>query len=317
MHPGQGQSYSADGRSEVQPDHIAIGDFIAYGGRLMPRVRGAEANGGAPAAAGDASAEGQGGGPGLYDLAEVPEHLRPAVEPHLKKIEANVTQRFQEAADFRKQWEPFQGIEGLTQLQPDALSELVAFHNEVLSDEEAFKQWWTELGQEAGWMQDVSAGDGGDNGDDELGGGDAAPEVVELRGQVEELKGLVNQLVEGQQTQEQQTRQDAAKQAIESELVDLAGKELGEGQKFDDDTRNAILTFALRYPQDPEAVSKGYADLQKLRGQSQSELVTDKLGQPDPAVRGGTADTEPPTVTSFAEAKRLARERSKAAVGAT
>jgi hypothetical protein len=57
-------------------------------------------------------AEGQGGGLGLYDLTTVPEHLRPVVEPLLKKVEANVTQRFQEHADFRKQWEPFSGSRG-------------------------------------------------------------------------------------------------------------------------------------------------------------------------------------------------------------
>jgi hypothetical protein len=320
MHPGQGQSYSADEGSQVQPDHTVAGDFIAIDGRLLPRVRGGESDGGAPAGVADPAAggggEGQGDGPGLYDLTTVPEHLRPAVEPHLKQIEANVTQRFQEAADFRKQWEPFSGIEGLADLQPDAVKELVEFHRDVLSQgPDALKAWWTQIGEHAGWAQEVSGGDAGDDDDDDDLGGDDSPAIADLRGQVEQLTSLVEQLVEGHQAGETEKRTTAAKQAIESDLEALAKEHLGEDKKFDDKTRDAILTFALRYPNDDDAVRKGYADLQGIKGEAQSSLVEDKLEQPAAALRGGAADTAPAEITSFAEAKRLARERAKAAVG--
>lgn len=319
MHPGQGQSYSADEQSEVQPMHVVVPGFpgfIAYGGRLMARVAGGENVGGAPAAGADAGAgegEGQGGGLGLYDLTTVPEHLRPVVEPLLKKVEGNVTQRFQEHADFRKQWEPFQEVEGLTELQPDALKELVEFHRDVLSNADAFKDWWTQLGTEAGWMPDASAGDDGQG--DEF-GDEVPPAVSQLQEAVESLSAQVQSLVDGHQQTEQTQRTEAAKQAINTELEQLAGEELGEGQKFDDETRDAILTFALRYPQDADAIKKGYADLQKLSGKSQVELVKDKLEQPSGGTTpAGPPDTSPGQVTSFAEAKRLARERRTAAVG--
>lgn len=321
MHPGQGQSYSADERSDVQPEFVVVPGlpgFIAHGGRLMARVAGGETNGaGAPAGVaepGADGAEGQGEGLGLYDLTTVPEHLRPIVEPELKKIEANVTKRFEEAAAFRKQWEPLSAIEGLTDLQPDALKELVEFHQGVLSDPEAFKAWWTQLGEQAGWMQDVSGGDGGEDGGDDL-GGDDPPAIAEIRQTLEGLTTLVEQLAEGQQTSQATQRTEAAKQAITAELEALAGEHLGEGQKFDDDTREAILTFAWRYQDDPEAIAKGFADLQKVKGQSQSSLVEDKLVQPSTALRGGPPDTAPTEITSFAEAKQLARARREAGVG--
>lgn len=319
MHTGQGQSHSAAKESGVQPDHLTIGDFIAYEGRLMPRVRGGENVGGAPAAA-DAGGEpnaggaGQGEGLGLYTdlLTEVPEHLRPVVEPVLKKMEGKVTQRFQEHSDFRKQWEPLQGVEGLADLQADELSELVEFRRDVLADPEKMREWWEQLGQQAGWMTDDVSGGDDDDDDDE---GDIPPHVAELQSQVQELSQAVQQLVAGHQTQEQRAAQEAAKTAINTELKELAEEHLGEGKQFDDETRDAILTFALRYGDDPEAIAKGFKDLQKIKGGAQSSLVDDVLEQPAAANRGGRPDTAPAEVKDFAQAKQLARARRQAAVG--
>lgn len=321
MHPGQGQSHSVN-ESEVQPQFVVVPGlpgFIAGGGRFMARVAGGESNGGAPAGVADPAAGGgeggQGGGlDGLYDLTEVPEHLRPVVGPLLKKVEGNVTQRFQEHADFRKKWEPFDGIEGLTELQPEQLTELLEFQREILSNPDSFKEWWKGIGEHGGWLQEL-AGNGEDDDDDD---DDVDPGLLELRGQIETLAGAVQQLIEGQQTRDQQDAQTQAKQAIRKELDDLAVEELGEGQKFDELTEESILKLALAYPKDPNAIGKAYKDFLKITGKSQGDLVKTALDQPaGVANAGGAPDTalEPPK--TFAEAKERARARSRAAVGST
>jgi hypothetical protein len=124
---------------------IYFGRYVLYRGRVMPLVAGGESNG-APAAAGDGGAGGAGdggdgaSGPIPWDLSSVSEELRPHVEAALKGVEGGVTKRFQEHADFRKQWEPYAGVEGLSEISPEDMARLVAFH-QTASDEQQFEQW--------------------------------------------------------------------------------------------------------------------------------------------------------------------------------
>lgn len=318
MHPGQGQDHSAEKQSDVQPYVVVPGSpgYIVSRGRWLPRVRGGESNGAPAAAAGDAAGGdggGQGEGLGLYDLTEVDEHLRPIVEPLLKKVEGNVTQRFQEHADFRKTWEPYQGVDGLTDLSSDEVSELVAFHRDVLAaGPDALKEWWQGIGEHAGWMPDGSGGDAGDEGDL---GGDAPPQIVELQQQVQAMAQAVQQLIDGQQTRETQDAQSAAKEAIGNELKALGAEKLGEGQEFDEVTRQSILQLALAYPDDPQAIAKAYQDFEKIAGKVEGGLVEHALGQPRAANAGGSADTSAEEPKTFAEARERAKARSRATVG--
>jgi hypothetical protein len=133
---------------------IYFGRYVLYRGRVMPLVAGGESNG-APAAAGDGGAGGAGdggdgaSGPIPWDLSSVSEELRPHVEAALKGVEGGVTKRFQEHADFRKQWEPYAGVEGLSEISPEDMARLVAFH-QTASDEQQFEQWLRAVAQEFG-----------------------------------------------------------------------------------------------------------------------------------------------------------------------
>lgn len=53
------------------------------------------------------------------ELQELPEHLRPVVEPTFKKWEQNVNQRFQQQAEQFKNYEPYQ--EYIQQYDPDSI----------------------------------------------------------------------------------------------------------------------------------------------------------------------------------------------------
>jgi hypothetical protein len=115
---------------------------------------------------------GGGGGDDLYGpyLADVPEELRPLVTEPLKRQNSDFTRRFQEAAQFRQQFEPLSKIEGLTDMDPEGLQALLAFSQEQLSGPEKFNPWlrdlalndpdaqildedtWTQVGQARGWL---------------------------------------------------------------------------------------------------------------------------------------------------------------------
>src|SRR4051812_42386476 len=112
----------------------------------------APAAGAQPGAEG-ADGQGQAGAPdnpnGLYpDLSGVPESVRAQVESLLKEYDGNVTRKFQEAAEYRKQWEPY-GELGITDVDPTELSDLMAFR-EIASDPEAFKEWHQAIGEQLG-----------------------------------------------------------------------------------------------------------------------------------------------------------------------
>jgi hypothetical protein len=124
----------------VQPKPTDDRPWAGLGFRMEvatePAAGGGEAGG--EGAAGNDQADSSLGG--LYDLGSVPEELRGYVEDVAKQIQGNVTRRFQEHADFRKTWEPFSQVEGLTDLPPDELQELVQFRD-IASDPAQFDDW--------------------------------------------------------------------------------------------------------------------------------------------------------------------------------
>ena len=82
-------------------------------------------------------------GDALYQeyVADHPEELRPFLIDVLRKQDAKITPRLQEAAELRKTFEPYSKIEGFDQLTPDDVSEFIAFRNEILPDPGALGAW--------------------------------------------------------------------------------------------------------------------------------------------------------------------------------
>jgi hypothetical protein len=72
-------------------------------------------------------AEGQGAtdNPNAQYLTDVPEELHPLFDDVLKRKDGDFTKRFQKAAEFQKQWEPYSQIEGLNGMSPDEVADLV------------------------------------------------------------------------------------------------------------------------------------------------------------------------------------------------
>jgi hypothetical protein len=272
---------------------IYFGRYVLYRGRVMPLVAGGESNG-APAAAGDGGAGGAGdggdggSGPIPWDLSSVSEELRPHVEAALKGVEGGVTKRFQEHADFRKQWEPYAGVEGLSEISPEDMARLVAFH-QTASDEQQFEQWLRAVAQEFGITgeqpQTPAPGDG------EPPDTNAALQKMfdDFTGKLEERFAPIEQFMG---TSEASQREQAVRAEIDSAIADI----VGDGEAWPDDKRESVLQLAHAYPSEmplEETIQKAHQDYLRIRGEAQSELVDPKQGGPGPTVNGGRPDTAP------------------------
>jgi hypothetical protein len=265
-------------------------------------------------------------GQGLYDLADVPEELHQYLIPELKKIEGNVGRKLQEAADLRKQVEPLQGVEGLSDIPAEDLGALVDFYgiaqdperfNEWFTqtamqsaqeDPEAFEEWWADIGTELGLLED---GEGEGEGE----GGEEPDAVAELRDQLAELQSQVGEFKQSETQREHDQRVQAREQSIQEQLAnldfgDLEGDELEEAQK---DVIKLALAYDDREPD--EQIQLAFQDYQRLIGRGESGLIDSKLNQPGGALNGGQATRETPEVTAE-NVKDFARERFRNGVGA-
>lgn len=252
-----------------------------------------------PGEAPEGAERGQGtdGYHGLYDLSEAPEHVRPLLEAELKKVTANVDGRFREHAEFRKKFEALEGIDGLTDVPGEELSQLLEFR-EIASNPEAFESWWFEVGKELGFFEDDGSGPeaGADGEEGEVGGN---PEISQL---VETVQSLAQRLEEFESRGESEKATAAERQKIDQQLTELHDQH-GE---FDE---SLVLRLARDYAEEPDAVKRGFDDYLRITGQAQNELVEDKLNQPGPANGGGRPDTGNGVPGTFKEAQAAALRR--------
>lgn len=250
---------------------------------------------------GDQGAEGDSG---LYDLNEVPQELREQLEPHLKAIEGNATRKFQEHADYRKQWEPFEEL-GVQDMDPQSLQGLIEFAN-MAQDDQAFAQWFAETGEQAGLFEALGytkADDDYDVDDGQL----TEAQIAEVVQQVvaEQMAPLSEQMTAQQQDQ-------LVKEA-EGEIGNRLSQIREDNPDLPEGAEDAILRFAYTYAEDSEEdpVGKGFADYQQIVGQGEGNLFAKKSRQPGAPEGPGAADASAERISSFGDPrlKAAAKER--------
>ncbi len=255
---------------------------------------------------------------GLYDLASVPEDLRPHVEPHLKAIEANITKKLQENAESLKAWEPYKEL-GISDIDPSALSQLLEFA-ELAQDEGKFSEWWKETGERMGLFPDPEGEEDFDLEDD------LTPDKIkELISQaVTESIGPVKETLSKQETERAQAEAMAEINQTLAALSEEHGIDLDEvvGKTTagtEQKVRDAILQLAYAYADDDpdNAVSNGFADFQRLVGKGEAGLFAKKAKQPAPPEGAGAASNAPEKITTFDQAKAAALDRLRADRAAT
>jgi hypothetical protein len=240
---------------------------------------------------------------------DAPEELRDHLVNYVKtKVDPQLTQRFQEASEFRSTWEPFSQIEGLTDLHPDDVDQLVelGYTMAAAMDEsnpqrdqavEALRETWEQMAEQFGF------GDEDDEGGDD--GGE--PEYMTREEFEAELERRENERTQ-QATREQTVEQ--IRTEMRSEIDKLP---LGDGEQREK-AEKAIFSFMGRYD-DPnmttqDVVKAAYEDYTDLVGGAQEDLVEDTEERTTGStLRGGGADTSPEEIHGWADADKAAKAR--------
>lgn len=264
-------------------------------------IRGGSPEADSPGGGEDQGAAAEVSDPGLYDLESVDPDIREHLTPHLKAIEGNVTKKLQEAAEFRKGWEPYEEL-GLRDIDPAQVKQLLEFA-QMAQDPQQFAAWWKAVGEQQGLFE---APDTDDLDLEELDG--MTPEKVQELVEkmvAERISPVESVLQEQQQAQAVEAVNDEISAALTKLEADNAALFEGDAEEKEQ-IREAIIRLAYPYSEGGDGMSvedmiaKGFEDYQSFIARGEKGLFEKKNGTPPPPEGGGstvaTADDRP---TSF------------------
>lgn len=289
--------------------------YVFVAGRRLARVMGGDGTGddGGEGEDGSGQDTGQGGIGDLYDLESAPAELRPYLEEQLKGVAGKFGRKLEEHATYRKQWEPLEKIEGLRDMPPDEIEELLTFRNLFSAamqggeeEKKQFAEWWDEIGEHLELFDD-----GEETGEEEgLEGGEEPPPWAKgLMERLDSLEGEIKPVRESISKGEQERRQSeaAAKVADDFKAIDPEGK-------LTEEAKEEIAAFAVAFYGDKEdAVAQGFKRYQQLTGRAQGDLADSQLDAPDPAKPNGQAVTSPEEFSSLDDPRLKAAVKARLA----
>lgn len=254
--------------------------------------------------------EGQGDGsadaPYREYLDRIPEEVRGQVEPVFKDWDANTTKRFQDAAEYRRQWEPYEQS-GVRNLTPEQAQWATQFMDAYDNNPQAVVEWAQQYAQERGLTLAEAAQEAAQapepSFDDYSVGLDAQALEKALDSRLSPVMQRLEAFTAWQEQQEQAQRVQEANQFIRQQLDELKTK---HGDEFDED---AVERFIPQYIEtDPRnAVPNAWRDYQNLKAQLEKGFVSQKIDQPPAAEFGGIPDGNAEPITSLQQASEIAR----------
>lgn len=232
---------------------------------------------------------------GLYDLSTVPEEYRSEVERIAKDIDRNANAKFQEHAEYRKSWEPYEKL-GVNTVDPEGLSALMEFA-QAISDPETARDAIQNLAQ----ALEIDLGAVPDE--------PGEPDLVEqLRSEIAELKQQYTGDKEQQELAALRTQAETAYRAEYAEVEQLNGK------PFSPEEKTQLIGLAKRFQLDhDEPIKAAYQLIQSISGSAEAALVKAQPTPPAPAEAGGRASSVVQPVDDFDTALRLHMERNASA----
>lgn len=246
---------------------------------------------------------------GLYDLSTVPEHLHEHLLPIVKDIEGNVTRRFQEAAEYRKNWEPYEGI-GLDDFEPSAIEQLLAIGH-LAQDEEQFNEWLLATA-DARQLLEPEGEDYDDYGDAEYdedyeyegaGNGRPADYVLAMQERLEAIEQALEPIAGRFEAQDQQEAMQQMSRQIDG-VLDQIEKEHGS-----EINRDRVLQLSLAYSdRGLDSIRQGFEDWKQDRTEIERGMFDRRRGVPSTPERGGTAASNVEAPQTFEEAAEAAKE---------
>ncbi len=250
-------------------------------------------------------------------LNRIPEEVRGQVEPVFKEWDANTTRRFQEQAEYRKQWEPYEQL-GVQNLSQDQVQWAMQFMS-ALDSPQTIKDWYQTYAQANGLSeaekqqqaQQAQQAQPDLASYDQFGGYEDPAQIQNLlKEQLGPLQQELQALAAWRQQQDQQKQLQEAERLIESQKSDLRTKHPEEYNE------EAISKLVAQYVStDPlNAVPRAFADWQQIRGDIEKATLQSKVNQPPPPESGGVADGSPERITSLAQANVIALARLRGQV---
>lgn len=236
--------------------------------------------------------EGQGRGDttGLYDLSSIDDPaIRSHVERIAKDIDRNVQAKFQEHAEFRKSFEPFQEM-GLQEQDPDAVRKVLELAH-MLGDDETAQDAVLRLAQEVGLEVDGLDGDDEDYGFEE----------------VDPLQARLDALEAAEFERQQQAASSEELGRLQSEWDEVVSD---HGRPFSEKEQGLLVELAERFDSEPEPIKAAYRLLNQAMGLGEQSLVKAKSSEPSAAEPRGRASTAVTPPDTFEEAQRLFTERN-------
>jgi len=244
-------------------------------------------------------------------LNRIPEEAREQAESAFREWDANQTRRFQDAAEFRQRWEPYQDT-GIASLPPEEVQQLVQFRG-ALSDPQAIQQWYQQYAAQAGLTEPQAPPqepyDPYQEQDPYGGGFDGIDQVLANRlGPIEQR---LERFAQWQEQQDHAARVAEAENYVQGQLEELKQK---HPEEFNE---QAIEKLVVQYIEtDPRnAVQRAFADWQGIRSEIERQTLQAKANTPPAAEGGGYADTNPEEIKTLAQAAEIAKAQIRQSWG--
>lgn len=243
--------------------------------------------------------------------------------PHVEETIGGLREQFTPRLELADRLEPLGeyaddllALHGMADDEGNALQDFLGFasmasqvdpENPDSEANQAFQEWFFQIGEQMGWIDPEDGDDDGEEfaDEDDEGGQEGNPEVAELRGLVEQLQQRLEQA-------ESVPRVQAEQQRIDSEVAEAVKK---HGLKDDEATKNTILRFARDYVEQPNMIELAVKDLLTLTGGAQRDLLG---GEETEAVTAGASpgngspDLSPEDVTTGNPSESRKRARAVA-----
>lgn len=208
---------------------------------------------------------------------EIPEPAHNYVRDALKYHDGLTTKKFQEASEYRKQWEPYEKIDGFKDWSPEDLAEALPVLS-ALMDEDQQEDAVRRMAVHLGLISDE------DEVDDPDGLVDEEPEGGPpswFQEQFAPVQQFVQTMQEREQQQAAQTYIDESFGTIEKEI----------GRKLNDDEMADVKDRAEGNARrgDPDPVASAWAAHKSFRTRVEKEFIGNKSGEPGRAETGHSA----------------------------
>ena len=266
--------------------------------------------------------QGQGGGgndaPYAEYLNRIPEEGRAAAEEAFKAWDADTTRKFQDAAEHRKAWEPFEQL-GVNQRDPSEVEWALSMLEAAKNNPQSIAEWYEQYAEQHGLTPAEAAQQAAaaQPAVDEFGGiyDQAALESL-LQSQLTPLQQRLDAIAQREEAREYKERLQEAERHIEEQFTQLQSQHPdafdikgADGKPID--VRAVIENFTGKYIEtDPQhAVQRAFADWDALRSQLESGFLNGKAQQPGAPEGGGVANTQPEQIKTLAQANEIALQR--------